>query len=286
MKDAPAWKRQIGDLLATVNAAIRRPECRHFFVAEPRLNSYGIGNMTGKGANRTMQAQRFIGYIRVSTAKQGASGLGLDAQKRAVADFVQARGGELLKEFREVESGKRNDRPELRAALAAAKRAGASLVVAKLDRLSRNVAFLATLMESGVEFTCCDNPHATPFTIHILAAVAEWEREQISKRTRAAMQEAKGRGQLFGSAVPGKWEGRESVRDAALAKGRRRAAKVRADKARSEYADLLPQIQAMRGAGKSLAEIAEALNTEGHTTRTGKPFGKVQVSRILDRAAK
>ena len=129
---------------------------------------------------------KVVAYYRVSTAKQGASGLGLDAQRAAVAAWTAA-GAAVLAGYTEVESGKRADRPELGKALAHAKRSRATLVIAKLDRLSRNVHFLSGLMESGVDFIACDNPHANKLTIHILAAVAEDEAKRISERTRAAL---------------------------------------------------------------------------------------------------
>jgi DNA invertase Pin-like site-specific DNA recombinase len=138
---------------------------------------------------------KFVAYFRVSTDKQGKSGLGLEAQREAVMNYLNGGRWTLVDEFTEVESGKRNDRPELEMALAACKRQKAKLVIAKLDRLGRNLAFIATLMESGVEFVAVDNPHANKLTVHILAAVAQHEREMISERTKAALQAAKKRGQ-------------------------------------------------------------------------------------------
>lgn len=143
---------------------------------------------------------QFVAYYRVSTDRQGQSGLGLDAQRSAVADHV-GRAGEgsgIAAEFTEVESGKRKDRPELLRALATCRRLGAILVIAKLDRLARNVHFIAGIMESGVEFVACDNPHANKLMIHILSAFAEHEREVIGERTRAALLAAKARGVLLG----------------------------------------------------------------------------------------
>ena len=125
---------------------------------------------------------RFIAYFRVSTDKQGKSGLGLEAQREAVLAYLNGGRWALVSEFVEVKSGKRNDRPQLTAALAACKKHKAKLVIAKLDRLSRNLAFIATLMESGVEFVAVDNPHANKLTVHILAAVAQHERELIAQR--------------------------------------------------------------------------------------------------------
>src|SRR5262245_1740912 len=123
---------------------------------------------------------KYVAYYRVSTRKQGDSGLGLEAQRSAVQQFTSR--DTLLAEFTEVESGKRDDRPQLAAALLHARLTGATLIVAKLDRLSRNVAFLATLQDSGARFVAADNPQANELTIHILAAVAQAERKAISQR--------------------------------------------------------------------------------------------------------
>jgi DNA invertase Pin-like site-specific DNA recombinase len=227
-----------------------------------------------------------IAYYRVSTKRQGDSGLGLDGQKTAVEAYARQLGARIVASYREVESGKRADRPELARALAHAKRSKATLVVAKLDRLARNVAFLSTLMRSGVDFVCCDNPHANKLTIHILAAVAEDEAERISARTKAALAAAKTRGTLLGSARPDHWKGKEDARLAGLARGRTIAAKAITAAATEAYADLLPNMKELREAGKSLQNIADELNQLGHTTRRGKPWNAVQVSRVLDRAGK
>ncbi len=224
-----------------------------------------------------------IAYYRVSTAKQGQSGLGLEGQKTAVELFAKQTGARIVASYREVESGKKvaSDRPELAKALAHAKRSKATLVVAKLDRLARNVAFLSALMRSGVDFIACDNAHANKLTLHILSAVAESEAEQISSRTKAALGAAKARGVKLGSARPGHWEGRENARLAGLAKGRTVAAKVITERAAEAYADLTPAMREWRASGMSLQAIADKLNTEGHTTRRGKPWNPVQVSRVL-----
>lgn len=142
---------------------------------------------------------KFVAYFRVSTDRQGRSGLGLAAQRKSVHEYLDGGRWELVAEFTEVESGKRSDRPELERALAACKKYKAKLVIAKLDRLSRNLAFIATLMDSGVEFIAVDNPHANKLTIHILAAVAQHEREIISARTSAALHAAKARGKRLGN---------------------------------------------------------------------------------------
>jgi len=140
----------------------------------------------------------FIAYYRVSTDREGASGLGLDAQRQTVAAFVGT--GQLVSEFTEIESGRRHtSRPQLIAALAECRKRRAVLLIARLDRLARNVAFISALMENGTDFIACDMPTATRLTIHILAAVAEHEREMISKRTKAALEEAKRRGTRLGN---------------------------------------------------------------------------------------
>jgi DNA invertase Pin-like site-specific DNA recombinase len=139
----------------------------------------------------------FVAYYRVSTTKQGESGLGLEAQREAVARHL---GTSLLAEFTEVESGKRSvNRPQLLAALDMCKRKKATLLIAKLDRLARNVHFISGLLESGVEFVAADNPHANKMTIQLLAVFGEFEREQISARTKAALAAAKARGTVLGN---------------------------------------------------------------------------------------
>jgi len=142
--------------------------------------------------------KKFVSYIRVSTRRQGQSGLGIEAQEKAVNEYAKGKG-EVIATFKEVESGKRKRRPQLLAALAECKRTKATLIVAKLDRLARNVAFISSLMESKIDFIACDQPHANRFTIHILAAVAEFEREMISKRTKEALAAAKARGVKLGT---------------------------------------------------------------------------------------
>jgi DNA invertase Pin-like site-specific DNA recombinase len=146
-----------------------------------------------------MEPAKYVAYYRVSTDRQGRSGLGLDAQRQAVESHLAAHGGELLASYKETESGKRSDRPELAAALEQCRKERATLVIAKLDRLGRNVAFIASLMDSRVDFVACDNPHASRFMLHIMAAFAEHEREQISKRTKEALAALKARGVRLGN---------------------------------------------------------------------------------------
>jgi DNA invertase Pin-like site-specific DNA recombinase len=224
-----------------------------------------------------------IAYYRVSTKQQGESGLGLEAQAAAVESYARQTGSIIKANYVEVESGKRTSRPELAKALAHSRRSKATLVVAKLDRLARNMAFLSALMDSKVPFVACDNPHANRLTLHILAAVAEAEAVAISQRTKAALAAAKAKGRLLGSARPGHWQGREAVRLAGLEKARGVAIKVKQEKAADAYTDLLPAIQCLRNEGISLRGIAERLNAEGHTTRRGRPWNPVQVARLLAR---
>lgn len=141
----------------------------------------------------------FVAYFRVSTVKQGRSGLGLEAQRETVCQFVARRGGKIIApEFVEVETGKQNDRPQLKTALKRARLTGATLIVAKLDRLSRNAAFLMTLRDSGVQFVAADLPEANTMTVGVMAVVAQHEREAISQRTKAALAAAKRRGRILG----------------------------------------------------------------------------------------
>lgn len=201
----------------------------------------------------------YIAYYRVSTDKQGQSGLGLDAQRKAVTDYLNGGTYTLAAEFTEIESGKRNDRTELGKALAACRKAKAKLVIAKLDRLSRNVAFIAALMESKVEFVCCDNPHANKFMVHILAAVAEHEREMISKRTREALRAARERGVKLGSPLNAERQ------KAALGRAKAIARHLKAT------------------AGMSLRDAAAELNRRGVKTASGAPWGAMGVKRARQR---
>ncbi len=228
--------------------------------------------------------QKIIAYYRVSTAKQGRSGLGLEGQEAAVSAFVQTRGCDVLATYQEIELGKRADRPQLAKALAHAKRSKAVLVVAKLDRSARNVAFLSRLMESGADFIAIDLEHAN-LTIHILSAVAKGEAKATSDRTKVALRAAKARGMKLGSARPGHWDGREQARLRGAAKGAKVSAAVRAKAATEAYVDLIPQMKQLRSEGRSLRAIAESLNAAGHTTRRGKSWNQVQVSRVLQRLA-
>ena len=222
----------------------------------------------------------YIAYTRVSTKKQGNSGLGLEAQTASVINFVNGHG-KLLATYTEVESGKKSDRPELAKALAHARRSKAVLIVAKMDRLSRNVAFLSSLMESKVEFQAVDNCHANRLTIHILAAIAEHEAKATSTRTKEALQAAKARGTKLGSNRPGHWAGREHLRQAGQRNATKAAALANRETRIGIYSDLLPLIKDLRSQGITLQAIAAKLTELGHETRRGKPWNHVQVLRLL-----
>ncbi len=226
-----------------------------------------------------------IAYCRVSTKQQGVSGLGLEAQRTAVEAHAKQNGARIAAVYVEIESGKKSDRPELAKALAHARRSKATLCVAKLDRLARNMAFLSALMDSAVPFVACDNPHANRLTLHILAAVAEAEAKAISERTKGALSAAKARGVPLGSARAGHWEGREEARREGASRGAAVSAEIRSKAAVEAYADLRPIMEELRTDGASLQAIADKLNTDGHTTRRGRPWNPVQVARVLERAA-
>lgn len=222
-----------------------------------------------------------VGYARVSTKEQGASGLGLEGQQAAIAAYAKLHGATVVRLYIEVESGRRADRPQLQLAIAHSKRSKATLVVAKLDRLTRNVGFLSRLMESGVDFVACDNPTANKLTIHILAAVAENEAEAISARTKAALTAYKSRGGKLGASLPQC----RNLTDVARRSGAKAAGVVVAARANEAYADLAPIMRQLRASGKTQQAIADELNKQGHTTRTGKQWNQVQVKRVLERFA-
>jgi DNA invertase Pin-like site-specific DNA recombinase len=205
---------------------------------------------------------KFFSYLRVSTDRQGERGHGLDAQRKAVADYLNGGAWELMGEFVEVESGKRNGRPKLAEALAACKKHHARLVIAKLDRLSRNVAFIATLMDGKIDFVCCDFPSANRLTLHILAAVAEHEREMIAKRTKEGLAAAKAKGVVLGN------------RD--LAAANKAGAIERARAIGPALAEL---------AGLSARAAAAELNTRKVATPTGAPWSAKTVIRARERLA-
>ena len=208
---------------------------------------------------------RFIAYYRVSTAQQGKSGLGLEAQKAAVQAFLNGGKWEVLGEFTEVESGKRTNRPQLQAALAMCKKQKATLVIAKLDRLARNLHFISGLMESKIDFVAADMPSANRMTVQIMAVFAEEEARAISARTKAALASAKARGVTLGK------------NGAVLGAKNHAKAMDTADSLRSVVAELKAD------GFKTPATIAEALNKRGIATPRGKQWHRTSVIRLLSR---
>ncbi len=220
-----------------------------------------------------------IPYYRVSTAKQGKSGLGLEGQQVAVKEYARRIGGKILTAYKEVETGKKSDRSQLAKAMAHCSRTGSTLVIAKLDRLSRNMHFLSGLMESGVNFVCCDMEAASRFTLHIMAAVAEMEAKQISERTKAALAAYKARGGLLGSHRPGA----HRLTGGANPKAARRAGEVARANREKAYADVADDIKQWHKEGASFKEIAARLNEQGKKTRRQRPWYSLQVRRVLER---
>jgi len=224
--------------------------------------------------------QRLVAYERVSTARQGQSGLGLEAQRRQIAEFATARGAEVLARFTEVESGRKADRPELAKALHHAKVTGATLVIAKLDRLSRNAAFLLALRDSGVKFVAVDMPEANDLTVGIMALVAEAEREAISRRTKEALASVKARGVKLGNP-----NGAASLRRAGKGGAALRA--VVAANSDQFVRDLAPVIADIRGAGHtSLRAMAAELTVRGIRTRRGGAWQVSNVKQLLERTGR
>lgn len=224
---------------------------------------------------------KYVLYFRVSTRKQGDSGLGLDAQRTMVDRFLPA-GAQVVAEFTEIETGKNARRPKLAEALALCRESGAILVVAKLDRLARNVAFTASLMDSGVEFVACDCPYASRLTLHVLAAVAEDEAIRISSRTKQALAELKKNGVLLGGANPIIAEKIKGRTGWAFMSPEKRALRDK-QKTQDTYGAVLPLIRVLTERGDGPTKIAECLNAQGFTTSKGKQFRSVTVQRILER---
>jgi DNA invertase Pin-like site-specific DNA recombinase len=218
---------------------------------------------------------KWISYLRVSTDRQGKSGLGIEAQRHSVAEYLNGGNWKLVKEVVEIETGKNSDRPMLAEAIKACRAYGAKLVIAKLDRLSRDAHFLLGLEKAGIDFVAADMPNANRLTVGIMAMVAEEERRMISKRTKDALAAAKRRGTKLGGdrgVVPSK-----KARALATA-----ALQARAD---SRAADIAPIIKDMQAAGaESLRAIARGLNDAGIPTPRGQgEWSAVQVQRVLGR---
>lgn len=223
-----------------------------------------------------MAEGKFISYLRVSTKRQGASGLGIEAQRKAVEDHLNGGRWKLLKEFIEVESGKRADRKALQEALGYCRLHGATLVVARLDRLSRNAAFLMTLRDSGAEFVAADMPGANSMTVGIMALVAQQTRETISSNTKAALRAAKARGVSLGNP--------RNLTDKARVRGNVISSTVRASQASLRAQDMASTLAEIQSEGtRSLRQVARSLNQREITAPRGGKWSALQVRRVLNR---
>jgi DNA invertase Pin-like site-specific DNA recombinase len=241
---------------------------------------------SGLGLEAQEQSEEAIEGVR--KAKQTRSGLGLEAQEQAIEGFRRAHDGQIIKSFTEIESGKKNDRPEVAKALAHARRTGATVVIAKLDRLTRNARFLLGIVESGANVAFCELPQVPPgplgkFFLTLMAAVAELEAGLISQRTKAALSVYKSRGGKLGASR----ENGRRLTPELRAQGRAKSAAIRHEKAIAHMSDLAVEIRELRDTGHvTLAQIAEYLHSEGHTTPRGKRWTAKQVQRVLERLEK
>ncbi|MCC9138926.1 recombinase family protein [Pontibacter silvestris] len=218
--------------------------------------------------------KKFVAYYRVSTKVQEHSGLGLEAQRLAVLQYAKQKDS-IIEEFTEVESGSKNNREQLYLAIKLAKLKQATLLIAKLDRLSRNASFIFALRDSGVDFVCADMPEANTLTIGIFAVLAQHERELISKRTKDALQVKKAQGAKLGNP--------QNLNDEARKKG----LEVRCSNARvnKQNRQAIKLIHIYRKQGYTFQQIANELNEEGYRTRTGKPFLKGTVYYLYQKVA-
>lgn len=214
-------------------------------------------------------AEKIVAYYRVSTKGQGCSKLGLEAQKKIVGDYARAKKGKVIAEYTEVESGRSKDRPQLAQAIEYCRKIGATLVIAKLDRLARSVSFLFALKESGVNFVACDLPELNTLTLAVVAGLAQYEAELISARTKAALGAKKARGGKLGSPA--------NLTDAARQKG----VQARQNRAREANQRVFAMAQDLRQQGMSYAKIADRLTTYGQTGSKGGKIYPANVRKIL-----
>jgi len=214
--------------------------------------------------------KQYVPYYRVSTNRQGQSGLGLAAQKHSVTNFIKCNDC-IIQEFTDVETGKNNERPELAKAIALAQKKDAVLVIAKLDRLSRNLTFISALMDAKIKFVCADMPNANELSVHIMASLAQWERKRISERTKDALAQLKKRGVKLGS--PQNWS------DEVRALGPLKRKEIASKNANNIKAKKISKL--LKRDGKTLHEIANELNESGFKTSKGGSFAPEQVRRLL-----
>ena len=217
---------------------------------------------------------KFVTYYRVSTTRQGKSGLGLEAQEHETNQYITRVGGGIVESYTDVESGKKNNRPELEKALRKCRLTGAVLVIAKLDRLARNARFLLELQDSSIKFVCCDMPEANDLTVGIMACLAQYESKLISERTKAALQAAKARGVKLGN------KNLHLIRNSDTTAAT--ATLISTAKARNiELQQVIDEIRADTDHKLSLNQIAKRLNDAGYTTSRGGQFHATSVNRIL-----
>lgn len=218
------------------------------------------------------QPIKAVCYYRVSTQKQGRSGLGLEAQKEITAQYVNAVGGSIVAEFTDVESGTHRDRPGLMEAIACCKKNNATLVIAKLDRLARDVEFTFKVVNSGIKIHFCDMPQLNTMTLGVFASVAQYERELGSKRTKDALAAKKAQGVKLGAPDPKFTENQRAKSEAVR--------KENAERRSTQFIDL---IELYRGQGLTLQAIADKLNSKGFTTSRGKAFNPSTIAMYLKR---
>lgn len=245
------------------------------FMTKKKLTVINTVSKTVKRMKKT------VAYYRVSTQRQGVSGLGLESQKQSVQSFVNQNKSEIVADFTEIESGKKNNRAQLMAALQLCKETGATLVIAKLDRLSRDLSFIAELQKSGIEFIACDMPSANKFTVQIMAAFAQHEREMISDRVKSSLKVAKERGKLIGNPQFRNAKKRDGVLLEYSLKG---VESIKANARKNENnVRAISLIKEMRKNNSSWSEITQNLNKSNYKTAKGKSFQIVQVQRLAQR---
>jgi DNA invertase Pin-like site-specific DNA recombinase len=218
---------------------------------------------------------KFIGYYRVSTQKQGLSGLGLEAQQKDVEDYVAGCQGELISEYTEVQSGSKDDRPELHKALRQCRLTGATLLIAKLDRLSRNRRFLLELADSTTNFIAVDMPEANNFTVGLLACLADYERQLISERTKAGLRAAKARGVKLGNPDLDKIRNKDTRQASATWQAQAKARKA-------DYSQIIEELMVEYGPDMSLRQVAAQLNQAGYRTPRGGQWHPTSVARVMN----
>ena len=226
-----------------------------------------------------MKKPKFVAYYRTSTSKQGRAGLKIEVQQKAVACLVSKRKGILLTEFREVESGRMIQRPELDKGIRRCQKSGATLIIAKLDRLSRNNAFVSSLQESKIKFICADMPEVNEQTIHAIAALVQYERERASEKTKQALARAKRRGTTLGN------PNLDKVRNTDTTSARIKMM-ANAQERNNWVGEAIAEYQVKEGRDLSGRELADRLNKDGYTTTRGHPFSHTQALRIKSSAPK